>query len=65
MYAEAGKYPFAYERRADGERILVILNPADREEPISFDCSGDVLFQVGGVPADGKVPARSACVILR
>ena len=63
--AEAGKYPFAYERRADGERILVILNPADRAEKISFDCAGEVLFQVGGVPADGKVPARSACVILR
>ena len=65
VYAEAGKYPFAYERRADGERILVILNPADRAEKISFDCAGEVLFQVGGVPEDGTMPARSACVIRR
>ena len=65
VYAEVGKYPFAYERRADGERILVILNPADRAEKISFDCAGEVLFQVGGVPEDGTMPARSACVIRR
>ena len=61
--AERGAYPFAYERRAEGERILVVLNPADREETVDFSCEGEVLFFVGGVPKEGKVPARSACII--
>lgn len=65
VYAERNAYPFAYERRAEGERILVVLNPADREAAVSFDCAGEVLFCVGGNVRNGKVPARSACVIRR
>ena len=61
--AERGAYPFAYERRVEGERMLVVLNPADREETVDFSCEGEVLFFVGGVPKEGKVPARSACII--
>jgi glycosidase len=30
IYAKTGKYPFAYLRSLDDERILVALNPADR-----------------------------------
>lgn len=65
VFAEKGRYPFAYERRSEKERILVVLNPADRVEHADFDCSGKVLWSVGGVPADGKVPARSACLIVK
>lgn len=65
VFAQKERYPFAYERRAAGERILVVLNPADREECAAFDCSGKVLWSVGGVPQDGKIPARSACVIAK
>lgn len=65
VFAQKERYPFAYERRAAGERILVALNPADREECAAFDCSGKVLWSVGGVPEDGKIPARSACVIAK
>ena len=65
VFAQKERYPFAYERRAAGERILVVLNPADREEYAAFDCSGKVLWSVGGVPEDGKIPARSACVIAK
>lgn len=65
VFAQKERYPFAYERRAAGERILVVLNPADREECAAFDCSGKVLWSVGGVPEDGKIPARSACVIAK
>ena len=65
VYAERNAYPFAYERRAEGERILVVLNPADREAEAPFGCEGEVLFCVGGSVRNGKVPARSACVIRR
>lgn len=65
VFAQKERYPFAYERRAAGENILVVLNPADREEYAAFDCSGKVLWSVGGVPEDGKIPARSACVIAK
>ena len=63
VFAEAGRYPFAYERRGGGERLLVVLNPAQRQERAPFDCSGKVLFEAGGVPAAGIVPACSACII--
>ena len=65
VFAQKERYPFAYERRAAGENILVVLNPADREECAAFDCSGKVLWSEGGVPQDGKIPARSACVIAK
>lgn len=65
VFAQKERYPFAYERRAAGENILVVLNPADREECAAFDCSGKVLWSVGGVPQYGKIPARSACVIAK
>ncbi len=65
VFAEKERYPFAYERRGGGESVLVVLNPADREEEAPFDCSGKVLWSVGGVPKDKKVPARSACLIAK
>lgn len=64
VYAEKGAYPFVYERRGGGERIRVALNPADREVPVPAAFGGKMLWNVGGVPANGKMPARSACVTL-
>ena len=64
LYAEKGKYPFVYERKAEGERIVIVLNPADRAEEIPFPLKGQVLFSVGGLPEDRKVPACSAAVFL-
>ncbi len=63
--AEKDAYPFAYRRRGGGEEILVVLNPADREARADFDCGGEVLFAVGGAVKNGRVPARSACIIKR
>ncbi len=65
LYAEKGKYPFVYERAAEGERIVVALNPADREEEVPFPLTGKVLFCVGGVPEGGRMPACSACVLVK
>ncbi|MDD6050993.1 MAG: alpha-amylase family glycosyl hydrolase [Clostridiales bacterium] len=37
VYAEKDAYPLAYLRSSDDERILVVINPADRE--VSFGCT--------------------------
>lgn len=65
VYAEQNAYPFAYVRSAGEEKILVILNPADRE--VTFACEytpGETLYAFGGeIAADGgqiTVPARFA-----
>ena len=37
VYAEKNEYPLAYLRKEGDEKILVIINPADRQ--VSFRCS--------------------------
>ena len=64
LYAEKGKHPFVYERRAGNERIVVALNPADRTEEVPFPLEGELLFGVGEAPEGGKMSARSAAVFL-
>lgn len=49
VYAEKNAYPFVYLRSAGEEKILVIINPAERE--VSFDCGylpGEKLYSFGG-----------------
>lgn len=49
VYAEKDAYPFAYLRSAGDEKILVILNPSDKE--VSFKCGHvpkDTLYTLGG-----------------
>lgn len=64
IYAEKNAYPFAYLRSAGGEKILVILNPSDKDT--AFDCAYSLeneLYAFGGKmsSANGKVtvPAKS------
>ena len=64
FYAEKGKYPFVYERMAEGERIVVALNPAERETEVPFPLNGKILWKVGGAPKGGTMSACSAVVIL-
>lgn len=65
ILAKKYTYPLIYQRRARGEKILVVINPADREVQVKADCSGQVLFSTGGTVQNGIVPACSACVILK
>lgn len=65
LYAEKDAYPLAYLRSAGDERILVIVNPADRA--VSFPCEyvpQETLYAFGGeaVSREGmmQVPAGSA-----
>lgn len=64
LYAEENTYPFAYIRSASDEKILVILNPSDKDA--SFACNLSVeneLYAFGGkiTAAGGQitVPATS------
>ena len=64
LYAEKGKYPFVYERRAEGERIVVALNPADRTAEVPFALNGKILWKVGKAPKNGIMSACSAAIFM-
>lgn len=58
LYAEKDAYPFAYLRRSGDEKILIIINPADRET--AFKCRyspKEKLYSLGGDISDnsGKI----------
>lgn len=58
LYAEKDAYPLAYLRSAGEEKILVIVNPADRE--VSFECGyspKEKLYSLGGEASEngGKI----------
>ena len=64
VYAEKDAYPLSYLRSSGEERILVVINPADRE--VSFGCAHvpqETLYRFGGEIAlkDGimTVPAQT------
>ncbi len=67
IHAKPQTYPLAYLRTAGEETLLVVVNPADREE--AFPCEyavKDVLYQVGGSiqvkDGEAAVPPCCACV---
>lgn len=68
VYAEKNAYPLAYLRTSGDEKILVILNPADRETAFECDYSlGKEIYSFGGkVTQNGKkitVPAKTAAFV--
>lgn len=65
VYAEKNAYPFAYLRSSGGEKILVVVNPADREVSFPWEYAlRETVYSFGGEISieDGKavVPACSA-----
>ena len=63
LYAEKQQYPFIYERRMQGERIVVALNPADRTVRVPAPLEGKTLWSVGELPKNGQMSACSAVII--
>ena len=68
VFAEEKTYPLAYLRTEGEEKILVVINPADRE--VSFTCAYEPKETIYGFGeemtwADGKmtVPAQSAAFL--
>ena len=39
VYAEAGQYPFAFLRTSQEEKVLVVVNPADRQVEVTLTAS--------------------------
>lgn len=69
VYARKETYPFAYMRSTKGEKILVVLNPSDKE--VKFECSlelKETVYSLGGevIKQDESiiVPACSANFVL-
>ncbi len=65
VFAKKNKYPLAYLRSDNNEKILVIINPADAE--VEFECNycpENTIYSFGGIvkAENGKitVPAKSA-----
>ena len=70
VYAEEKQYPLAYLRSDDKEKILVIINPADREVSFDGDCAvkealytfgGEATFAGGKVTVPGAAPDFICC----
>ena len=65
VYAEKNQYPLAYVREAEGEKVLVIINPSDQEQSFPYSAElKDALYTIGG-KAESKdgtitIPAQSA-----
>ncbi|MBQ2798082.1 MAG: glycosylase [Ruminiclostridium sp.] len=58
IYAERNEYPLCYIRSDENRKILVIINPADRE--VIFPCNntiGECLYSLGGsvIADNGKI----------
>ena len=65
VYAEKNQYPLAYVREAEGEKVLVIINPSDKEQSFPYSAElKDDLYTIGGKAEtkDGTItiPAQSA-----
>ncbi len=48
LYAEKGRYPFVFERRAGSERLIVAVNPSGRQATASLPQGVAALEQLGG-----------------
>lgn len=63
VYAEKETYPLAYIRQAEGERILVVLNPSEKQ--VTFPCEvilAEMIYSLGGeIAVDCKTATVPAC----
>ena len=63
VYAEKNAYPLAYIRSAEDEKVLVVINPSDRE--VSFKCGFTVketIYSFGGeITANGDTVTVPPC----
>ncbi|MBQ9927922.1 MAG: glycosylase [Lachnospiraceae bacterium] len=69
VFAEKDSYPFAYLRSMEGERILVVINPSDKEVSFKSDLQlNEIIYSYHGeAKAQGgkiSVPASSVSFIL-
>ena len=63
IYAEKEQYPFIYERRMQGEKIIIALNPAAKTVKTPISLEGKVLWSIGEISKNGQMSACSAVII--
>lgn len=57
-------YPLVYERESDEEKILVILNPSNKDVTVDIDTDGEIIYSCNGNSiVDKTIPAQSAFFI--
>ena len=48
-FLQGDNYPLAFVRKTENEKLLVIINPSDRKQPLSVDVKpGEALYTIGG-----------------
>ena len=48
-FLRGDNYPLAFVRKTGNEKLLVIINPSDRKQPLSVDVKpGEALYTIGG-----------------
>lgn len=64
VYAEDDAYPLAYVRSTDEEKILVVINPSNRECGFEINAYADtVIYRIGNVSLEnGKVSASAQSI---
>ena len=45
---QSENYPLMYIRKTDKEKLLVVINPSDRKQPVSGVKPGEALYTIGG-----------------
>lgn len=57
-------FPLIYERSNEEEKVLVVINPSNKDIETDVDLSGDIIYSYHGNTLDGKtIPAQSAFFI--
>ena len=48
-FIQSDNYPLMFVRKGDGEKLLVVINPSDRKQPLSGGVRpGEALYTIGG-----------------
>jgi len=47
-FMQSENYPLMYIRKTDKEKLLVVINPSDRKQPVSGVKPGEALYTIGG-----------------
>ena len=47
-FIQSDNYPLMFVRKSDNEKLLVVINPSDRKQPLSGVKPGEALYTIGG-----------------
>ncbi len=47
-FIQSDNYPLMFVRKSGSEKLLVVINPSDRKQPLSGVKPGEALYTIGG-----------------